>query len=203
MRIVLIVEGQTEKVFLPHLRAFLEPRLVGKMPRLVPHLYDGRIPKGDSLKATVRRLLRDIQHPTDAVIALTDVYTGSADFSDADDAKNKMKEWVGNEPRFFPHAAQHDFEAWLLPYWDRIKQLSKTTRPPIAGPPEQVNHQQPPAHRLGEIFRLSPQGRHYVKTRDAGRILREQDLMVAINACPELKKMVNTILTLCGSDALA
>lgn len=202
MRIAIIVEGQTERVFLHYLRAFLKPRLVGKMPRLDPLPYDGRIPKGDRLKAIVRRLLCDTKHPADAVIALTDVYTGSADFRNADDAKTKMQEWVGNESRFYPHAAQHDFEAWLLPYWDRIKQLSKTTRPPIAGAPEQVNHQQPPAHRLQEIFFLSPQGRHYVKTRDAGRILREQDLMVAIKACPELKALVNTILTLCGSNAI-
>lgn len=31
----------------------------------------------------------------------------------AADAKQKMREWVGTEPRFFPHAACHDFEAWL------------------------------------------------------------------------------------------
>ena len=34
MRIAMIVEGQTERVFLPYLRAFLQQRLPGRMPRL-------------------------------------------------------------------------------------------------------------------------------------------------------------------------
>jgi len=202
MRIVLMVEGETEKVFRPYLKAFLEDHLAGKMPRLVTHCYDGRIPKGGQLKGVVRRLLGDPKRPAGAVIALTDVYTGTKDFVDAADAKAKMREWVGDEPRFFPHAAQHDFEAWLLPYWDTIKQLSGTHRPAIQGPPEQVNHNQPPAHRLDDIFRLGDKGRRYSKTRDAARILRGQDLMVAVQACPELKAMVNTILKQCGGATI-
>jgi len=202
MRIALLVEGQTEKVFLPYLRAFLQPRLSGRMPRIDPVPYDGRITKGDKLRGDVRRLLKDPKRPADAVIALTDVYTGTKDFVDAADAKAKMREWVGNEPRFYPHAAQHDFEAWLLPYWDTIRQLAGTNRPPIQEPPEQVNHSKPPAHRLKEIFRLGAKGKYYVKTRDAGRILRDQDLMVAIQACPELKAMVNTILQLSGGKLI-
>ncbi len=202
MRISLIFEGQTEKVFLPYLRAFLETRLSGRMPKIDPLPYDGRVPKEDKLKAAVRRLLRDPKRPADAVIALTDVYTGTNDFVDATDARAKMREWAGNEPKFFPHAAQYDFEAWLLPYWDTIKKLSGTHRSAIQGAPEQINHNQPPAHRLKEIFRLSPKGKHYVKTRDAARILRGQDLMVTIQACTELKAFVNTILTLCGGETI-
>ena len=201
MRIALMVEGETEKVFLPYLRGFLEPRLPGKMPRIEVFRYDGRIPKEGQLKGVVRRLLRDPKRPADAVIALTDVYTGTRDFTDAADAKAKMRAWVGDEPRFFPHAAQYDFEAWLLPYWPAIKQLSGSSRPAIQGPPEQVNHDQPPAYRLKEIFRQGSKGRHYVKTRDAARILRE-DLTVAIQACPELKAMVNTILEQCGGEII-
>ena len=203
MRIVLMVEGKTEKVFVPVLREFLQAHLAGRMPRLVTDVYDGRIPKEGKLKGKIRLLLNDRRQPADAVIALTDVYTGTDDFSDAADAKAKMRGWVGDEPRFFPHAAQHDFEAWLLPYWDTIKRLSGTNRPPIQGPPEQVNHNQPPAHRLKEIFRLGAKGRDYVKTRDAGRILRGQDLMVSIHACPELKALVNTILGQCGGETIS
>lgn len=101
MRIALMVEGETEKVFLPYLRGFLEPRLPGKMPRIEVFRYDGRIPKEGQ-----------------------------------------------------------------------------------------------------EIFRLGTKGRHYVKTRDAARILRDQDLTVAIQACPELKAMVNTILEQCGGEMI-
>ena len=58
------------------------------------------------------------------MIALTDVYTGNRDFQDAEDAKEKMREWVGENPRFFPHAAQFEFEAWLLPFWTTIQRLA-------------------------------------------------------------------------------
>jgi len=105
--------------FKAHLRNFLETKLAGKMPKLDMYLYDGRIPKEDKLARVVRSLLTIEKPPVDAVIALTDVYTGTNDFVDAADAKAKMRNWVGQEKRFYPHAAQYDFEAWLLPYWER------------------------------------------------------------------------------------
>jgi hypothetical protein len=57
------------------------------------------------------------------VIALTDVYTGTQphEFQNAEDAKKKMRQWVGDEPRFHPHAAQYDFEAWLLLYFELVR----------------------------------------------------------------------------------
>ncbi len=36
--------------------------------------------------------------------------------------------------------------------------------------------------------------------KDAGRILQDADLMTAINACPELKAFINTILRLCDKS---
>jgi hypothetical protein len=119
MKISIIVEGKTEKAFIPHLRRYLEGHLSGKMPKLDPLPYDGRIPSGDKLKRLVNNLLSD---KADHVIALTDVYTGSQPiaFANATDAKNKMRNWVGDEEKFHPHAAQHDFEAWLLPFWSYI-----------------------------------------------------------------------------------
>jgi Domain of unknown function (DUF4276) len=117
MKIAIIVEGETETAFLTHLRSFLQTRLAGRMPKLDPMPYDGRMPTGGKLKRVVERLLNDRKRPADAVIALTDVYTGKKppEFQDAAEAKAKMRSWVGPEPRFHPHAAQHDFEAWLPP----------------------------------------------------------------------------------------
>jgi hypothetical protein len=150
LRIVLIVEGETEKAFLPTLRHFLNDRVLGRLPRLVNDRRAGRIPTGDKLKRTVQRYLDE---GTDAVIALTDVYTGTREFTDAADAKKKMRQWVGPDPRFYAHAAQYDFEAWLLPYWDDIKRLSGTNRNAPSENPESVNHMSPPAYRITEAFR--------------------------------------------------
>ncbi len=125
MKIAILVEGKTERVFKPFLIALPQTRLAGKMPKLDFVPYDGRIPTGDKLKRVVENLLNDKKRPADAVIALTDVYTGTnpPEFPTAEDARNKMREWVGAEERFHPHVALHDFEAWLLPYWAKIKKM--------------------------------------------------------------------------------
>lgn len=154
MKIAIVVEGKTETAFLPHLHAFLKTRSAGRMPKLVTVPQKGRIPKGDALRRLVEGLLTYGKEPADAVIALTDVYTGTnpPDFVNAADAKAKMRQWVGSDPRFYPHAAQYDFEAWLLPFWSDIQRLAKSNRTAPGPSPELVNHNKPASHRLEEIF---------------------------------------------------
>jgi hypothetical protein len=199
VHIAILIEGRTEQVFLPVLRDFLKPRLEGRMPKLDPLPCDGRIPKETELRRRVRNLLRD---GADLVVALTDVYTGTHDFHDAADAKAKMKAWVGQEPRFHPHVALYDFEAWLLPFWSDIQRLSGSNRQAPGAHPESINHNNPPAHILRDIFRTGTKLRSYVKPRDALRILRGNDLAVAAHACPELKAFINTILKASGGHQL-
>lgn len=202
MKIVIMVEGKTERVFIPYLRDFLQQKLAGNMPKLSTLRFDGRIPKHEKLRRNVVNLLNYAGNPADAVIALTDVYTGTSDFTDAADAKHKMKQWVGDIDTFFPHAAQHDFEAWLLPYWDDIRRSVKGNRGSPGTNPEAVNHNNPPSKRLDELYRTSQKKKRYVKERDAKAILRDKDLLIAMNACPELKAFVNTILRLSGGDEI-
>lgn len=202
MRIAILVEGATEQAFIPKLREFLKTRLPhGMMPKLDTVPCDGRVPTGDKLRRIVENLLTG-KNAADAVIALTDVYTGTREFASAKDAKDKMRSWVGGEPRFYPHVALHDFEAWLLPYWSEIQSLAGSTRTSPGAHPEQVNHDKPPAHRLQEVFRTGNKGKAYVKPRDAARILRNRDLAIAAEACPELKAFLNTILALCGAATI-
>lgn len=206
MKICIIVEGKTEKAFMPYLRKYLEAQLPNIMPRLDTSLYNGRIPTGEKLKRRVDNLLNIGHNPADHVIALTDTYTGSQppDFLNAEDAKRKMRQWVGiNETRFHPHAAQYDFEAWLLPYWPTIQRLAHHNSIAPSGNPERVNHNNPPANRLKRIFELGQCRDSYIKPRDAGRILRENDLSVAIAACAELKAFVNTILIVSGGTPIS
>jgi Domain of unknown function (DUF4276) len=202
MKIAILMEGETEGVFLPYLREFLSPRLPGKMPRLIPSIYDGRIPKQEKLKRRVEALLRGGNPDADHVIALTDVYTGSNDFQNAEDAKQKMRRWVGPNDHFHPHVAQYDFEAWLLPYWPAIQELARHNRTAPTGKPESVNHNQPPSYHIKAIFRIGQGPRHYTKTRDAKRILQGKDLSVAAAACPELRAFLNTILRLSDGNPI-
>lgn len=200
MKIAILVEGKTEKAFMPCLRSFLNPRLP-QMPKLKSITYDGRIPKKDKLKRVVENLLTG-KEAYDAAIALTDVYTGTNDFIDAADAKAKMAAWVGDNPKFFPHAAQYDFEAWLLPFWSTIQELAKHNKSVPGNQPEKVNHDKPPAKHIQEIFETGKCRDSYVKPRDAKRILEGKDLGVAAAVCPELKAFINTILALCGGELI-
>jgi hypothetical protein len=184
----LIVEGQTERAIMPALRRHLEKQLAGRMPRIKAYPCRATIYRGQELRRRVGLYLD--KH--DYVIALTDVYTGSRDFVVAADAKRKLREWVGPEPRFFPHAAQYEVEAWLLPYWDRVQTLSRGNRAAPGGAPENVNHQRPPSTHLRDIY--SQHGkRQYSKVIDAAKILDGVDLDLAIQACPELKALIETI----------
>jgi hypothetical protein len=202
MRIAIIIEGRTECAFIPCLRIFLEERFKGRMPKIDPVPYDGRIPKGVYLKRLVERLLADVRKPADAVIALTDVYTGSRplDFNDGADARSKMREWVGENNKFFPHAAQYEFEAWLLPYWDILQELSGGSRNAPSESPETVNHNNPPSSRISELFKTGNKRKSYVKTRDAKRVLQKIELAKAASKCQELRDLLDTIIGLCEGD---
>lgn len=202
VRIALLVEGDTERAFVPHLREFLATRVAGRMPKIDPVPFDGPLPAGTKLRREVERLLTDGVRAADAVIALTDVYTGRHDFQDAADARAKMRLWVGPNQKFFPHAAQHDFEAWLLPYWDVVTRLAGSKAAPPGRHPEHVDLDRPPAMRIAEVFRTGTAHRHYIKPRDASKILAGQDLTVAAHACPELRAFLDTVLTLCGAGQL-
>jgi hypothetical protein len=127
VKITVLIEGRTEQAFKPYLLEFLKRRLDRPMPNIDFFPCQGRVYKEGKLRRTVEDLLRRV--PSDAVIALTDVYTGTNDFTDAADAKRKMRAWVGDDSRFHPHAAQHDFEAWLLPFWSDIQAPAGTTEP--------------------------------------------------------------------------
>jgi hypothetical protein len=188
--------------FKRHLRAFLEGRLAGRIPNLDFVPFDGRIPTEQKLRREVHNLLNSGAPAADAVVALTDVYTGTNDFVDAADAKRKMRQWVGIESRFHPHVAQHDFEAWLLPFWADIQHLAGHNRGAPPGRPENVNHLRPPSFHIKEIFRSGTCRNHYSKPRDGNRILTGKDLTVAATQCPELRAFLNTFINLSGGVPL-
>ncbi len=110
--------------------------------------------------------------------------------------------WVDNNPKLYPHTALHDFEAWLLPYWKTIQKLAKHNRSAPSGLPETVNHQKPPSDWIKEIFSTGQCRRDYNKVIDGMAILKKNDLMIAIKACPELKAFVNRIISLCDEEKI-
>jgi hypothetical protein len=203
MKIALMVEGATEEAFLSVFREFLSSRLAGRMPAIVPFTYRS-LPQGKRFRGEVERLLSG-KSPADAVVALTDVYTGTVPprFENAADARSKLRDWAGHNPAFYAHAAQYDFEAWLIPYWNSIQRIAGSKLALPSKHPEHINHSRLASYHIREAFRTGTKRKAYVKKRDALRILRGQDLMASITACPELKAFVNTFLELCGGELIA
>jgi len=203
MRVVLLVEGHTEQAFIQHLRQYLS-RHLSPMPKLEVRPYHGRVPTGGALREAVQDLLRRRQRPVGHVIALTDVYTGTTPplFKSADDARGKMRGWVGAEPRFHSHAAQYDFEAWLIPYWNDLRSIAGHNQSSPGVNPESINHDNPPSKRIKTLFQVGTFRGAYSKPRDADRIFRKNGLDAAIAQCPELKSFINTILTICDADPI-
>ena len=199
MKISILIEGRTERAFKPFLNDFLRGYLAGRMPNLDFVPQDGGLPTNDKLRRVVDNLLVG-KRAADRVIGLTDVYTGHQPplFTDAADAKQMMSTWVGNNPNFFPHAALHDFETWLIPYWTKIQKLAQSNRVRPGQNPESINHQNPPAYRIKEIFEIGGCKKSYSKTIDGPRILRGENLLTSINECTELKAFVNRIIVLSG-----
>lgn len=169
------------------------------MPKLDFFPFNGRVPTKDKLRKVVHLLLKG-NKASDHVIALTDVYTGEnpPGFKNGEDARKKMRERVGEEARFHPHVAQYDFEAWLLPFWNSIQKIAGHNKSVPSGNPEMVNHNKPPSFHIKDIFRAGGSRKEYNKVRDAGRILRDNDLSIAINQCLELKAFINTIIRASG-----
>ncbi len=105
-------------------------------------------------------------------------------------------------PKFHPHVAPYDFEAWFLPYWGEIQKIAGHRRTAPPGLPETVNYRKPPSYQLKEIFEIGCCRDSYTKLRDANRILKGKDLCIAAAQCPELKAFLNTILTLSDGQGL-
>jgi hypothetical protein len=195
--IVLLVEGKTETAIKPVLKRFLDARCEReKKPkvRLSTRPLDSRLLREKVVRDHVVLNLK--RSSVVGVIALIDVVCSGRNrqFESAQDAIRFLKNAAPNEKRYRAHAAQYDFEAWLLPYWDAIlAKLSLKKKPPGADP-ELVNHDQPPSRHLKTLYRKAKLD--YDKPRDALAILKGQDLLISAERCPQLKAFLNSLLVL-------
>ncbi len=201
MKIVLLVEGKTETAFRDKLKAFLDERCDRQGKSKISLRTKPMNSRLMNERRIGERVTMSLRAPDVAcVIALVDVYPN---FDSARAAKEFLRRAVGGEPRFHAHAAQFDFEAWLLPYWDDICKRLKVEKQRPGANPEQVDHLKPPSRHLAELYRLAKRARSYDKARDGKAILRDKDLTVAASQCPELKGLLNTLLGCAGLDLLS
>lgn len=193
MTIVLLVEGSTEKTVTDKLKEYLDQQAeLGGRPRVALRAAKIKSTQLHALGQQIRLQLQT-QNTTD-VVGLIDVFPR---FTDALAAKTFLRgaaEHAGVKQHFYPHAAQYDVEAWLLPYWDDICRRIGVKQGPPGGNPEMVDSVRPPSYRLKELYQRA--GRRYVKTIEMPAILKGKDLSIAADACAELKSLLNTLFLL-------
>lgn len=193
MTVVLLVEGATETALKRHLKRFLDERAnKEKMPKLALRTksFDG-VPTERKLRKRLELELRN--EKVRAVVGLLGVYPK---FSSARAVKDFLRDAVGDDQRFYPHAAKYDVEAWLIPYWEAICRRISLTRARPGSDPEAVNSINPPSKRLQELYRLAK--RRFTKTIEMSAVLEGQDLALAARECKELRLLLNTLLRLGG-----
>jgi hypothetical protein len=193
-KIILLGEGETEKKLGQILKRFLDQKTstgnaIGLQSRPIARTLD-------RLKFQVKT---ELKHPeVMGVIALLDVYP---DFTSATEVKKYLQK-ASNDPRYFPHAAPYEIEAWLLPYWEKIcARLKQPKLQPLGRHPEKVNGENPPSHRLDALYQKYLR-RGYSKPIELQAILGGVDLEYAAKQCPELKALLNTLCKLAGVPLL-
>ena len=195
MTIILLVEGETERSLTEKIREFLNTHSqLHQQPRVA--LQTRKI-KSIAPNALGRQINLELQNPrVTAVVALIDVFPKHQNAEEAKQFLQNAARCAGVTANFFPHAAQFDVEAWLLPYWgDICTRIGVRQNSPGANP-EQVNRIRPPSYRLEELYNRANPPRTYKKTLEMPAILKNKDLARSANACPEFKNLLNTLLNL-------
>ncbi len=122
--IVLLVEGTTEKAVKEKFKEFLDAKCKNEgrpRVRLETRLLDSRLLNKEIVcDITMKNLKRD---EVNGVVALMDVKCAGRpqQFQNAKETITYLQSCVPDEPRYRAHAAQFDFEAWWLPYWESIR----------------------------------------------------------------------------------
>ena len=198
MRIVLLCEGTSELALKGALKTFLDEWCEQRGLKRVK-IAIKPFEHSPNCKEIQRHLARHGQDPEVAgVIALTDVYPN---FPNAGKAKDFLTGCAKDSPYkdiFVAHAAQYEFEAWLLPFWrDICGRLKVSAKEPGANY-EQVDDQKPPSHHLKELY--SRAWRKYDKVAEATMILKRHPIEKAAESCPELQALLETLRKLCRTS---
>jgi len=199
MKVVVFCEGSTEEALRTGLREFVQARVRGAGRIGI----ETRSLDGPVMRKKLGRLVELSLAKSDVVgvVALSDVYP---DFHDAKEAREALKRFgavAGRDPRFRPHAAQFDLEAWIMPFWSEIaKHLGVNATTPGARP-EEIDNQRPPSHHLRDLYAKAKQ--RYEKVLDGAKWLTAERLETAAGHCPELKSFLNSLLEFAGADRLS
>ncbi len=204
MKLVLFVEGYTERALPAFFKRWLDPRLaqpvgikvvrfegwrnyVDEIARKVELNLSGR--SGADVVGAIGLL--DLYGPTfypPHIVSVEERYAW---------AKQHLEAKVG-APRFRQHFAVHETEAWLLSDPGLLPKAVAAALPGRSSRPETVNFNEPPARLLERLYREKLQ-RNYKKVTDGANLFEKLAPEVALARCPYLKVLVEEMEALVGA----
>ncbi len=196
MRLVLFVEGDTEKRALPQfLKRWLDPQL-DQPVRIAPVQLNGSTEYLGSFAARARRFLAG--NGCSGVLGRLDYYGSGLNWPHAQVennivwARQRLEAQVGHE-RFRQHFAVHETEAWLFSDPDIFPREIRSRIP--RRPPEEVNLASPPSRILSSLYwdSMHPE---YRKVTDATELFGKLDPQLAARRCPRLQHLLDDLLHL-------
>ncbi len=201
MRIVLFVEGDTERYLPDFFTRWVHPKLASPIA-IKPVNFRG---VGNYMKDFAKRARLDLEEPeVTAVVGLIDFYGSGLNYPDGTIqkqygwAKDELEKQV-NSARFRQHFAVHETEAWLL---SDSSIFPRALVPELANNvnPETINSQNPPSHRIKALYHQKL-NKKYKKPIEGSTLFRKLNPDTAYASCPHLKLLLDDLLALSRTAA--
>lgn len=175
---------------------FLKRWLDEKSPRRVQIKAIVLSGTANYLKEISRRANLDLAQPhVIGALGVLDLYGSGLAYPDGTIshkygwARNKIESEV-RHARFRQHFAVHETEAWLLSQPSILPQAVRDAIP--NSPPETVNFQNPPSHRLADLYKRRLE-KKYTKPLEGAKLFRALDPNVARERCPHLALLLEDL----------
>lgn len=206
MKIVLFVEGHTEKKALPaFFKRWLDPQLTSPVGIKTVRFEGWRDYYGEIDKKVSLHLSGEARVKVVGAIGLLDLYGPTFYPSDKKATAERYKwakehiEGKVNHTLFRQHFAVHETEAWLLSDPSVLPEEVRVALPGRCERPETVNFHEPPAKLIERLYR-GRLHRSYKKVTDGATAFRKLDPAIAREKCPYLKSVLDDMLRLARGD---
>lgn len=196
MKLVLFVEGHTERKALPaFFKRWLDPQLEQPVGIKVVRFEGWRNYVDEIAKKVELNLSGKSGADVVGAIGLLDLYGPTfypAHMATVEERYAWAREHLESKvrhPRFRQHFAVHETEAWLLAEPGLLPKAVSTALPGRCARPETVNFNEPPAKLLERLYREKLQ-RNYKKVTDGANFFEKILPDAAVAKCPYLGKLL-------------
>lgn len=200
MKVILFVEGDTERAAVPDLLKRWADSRLPRPVRIAPVQFRGWANYAKDIATRAQLALRD---PSAIGIGLLDLYGPTfypANVSTVRDryawAKAKFENDVGNE-RFVQHFAVHETEAWIFADPAILPAEVRSAVPGKAAQPEAINFEEPPSRLLTRLYRDRLK-RRYQKIIDGAALLQRLSPDAVYKRCEHFRLLADDLLRIGG-----